>query len=101
MSYAVRAYCEAIDTGAVSHEAGRNAAREADFARHIGNAGRDPVQLYDDEGRQLFVLRKVHEERKFDFAMAAVLSWQARLDALSKGLKAPERSKSTRFGRIY
>ena len=47
------------------------------------------------------MLRKVHEERKFDFAMAAVLSWQARLDALSKGLKAPERSKSTRFGRIY
>ena len=101
MAYAVRAYSEAVDTGAVRHESGRTMALEAVFEQHIGNAGRDPVQLYDDEGRQLFVLRKVHEERKFDFAMAAVLSWQARLDALSKGLKAPERSKSTRFGRIY
>lgn len=102
MAYAVRAYSEGIDTGAVSHEEGRNADREADFAAHIGHAGKDPVQLYDDEGRQLFILRKQHETQKFDYAMAAVLSYQAMLDARLKRLQpSPARRPSTKFGRIY
>ena len=41
----------------------------------------------DDQGRPLYVLNKIHQERKFDFAMAAVLSWRARVDALLKGAK--------------
>jgi hypothetical protein len=36
---------------------------------------------------RLFVLQKIHPDRKFDIAMAAVLSWQARLDALKKNAK--------------
>ena len=101
MAYAVRAYTEGVDTGAVTREVGRDKRREGVLLTHVGNAGRDPLELYDDQGRRLFVLRKVHPTRKFDFAMAAVLSWQARLDALSKGLRPPDKRASTRFGRIY
>jgi hypothetical protein len=66
--------------------------------RHIGNAGRHNVNIYDTgeesdgaveggdhmRGRQLFILRKLHETRKFDACMAAILSWEARLAALAK-----------------
>jgi hypothetical protein len=54
MSYAVRAYVEAISAGAVTHEVGRDTADdgpEARFARHIAAAGRKDINLYDDEGR--------------------------------------------------
>lgn len=96
MAYAVRAYVEAIAAGTVTHEVGRDAAEdgpEVRFARHIAAAGRKDINLYDDEGRRLFVLKKLHEDRKFDNAMAAVLSWQARLDALAKGA-APRQKKT-------
>lgn len=88
MSYAVRAYVEAIAAGTVTHEVGRDTAehgREAALAKHIAAAGRKDINLYDDEGQRLFVLKKLHEDRKFDNGMAAVLSWRARLDALAKG----------------
>ena len=101
MAYAVRAYVEAIDTGAVRPESGRNARLEELFEDHVGNAGRDPVELYDDQGKRLFVLKKIHQARKFDAAMAAVLSNQARIDALTKGMKAAAEGRSTKFGRIY
>lgn len=89
MAYAVRAYVEAMDSGAVTHEQGRpgRSHYEDDFDRHIGNAGRQNVNVFDDDERQMFVLAKIHPSRKFDYAMAAVLSWQARLDALAKGAK--------------
>ena len=102
MSYAVRAYVEAISSGAVTHEVGRDAAPdgpEVRFARHIAAAGRKDINLYDDEGRRLFVLKKLHEDRKFDNAMAAVLSWQARLDAVAKGAK-PRKKKSAKVIRV-
>lgn len=85
MAYAVRAYSEALGTGAVGFEAGRDERAEADLLRHLANAGRKGTQIYDDAGQRLFVLQKIHPDRKFDYAMAAVLSWQARLDAMKKG----------------
>lgn len=102
MAYAVRAFTEGVDTGAVSREVGRDPRREQDLTIHIGNAGRDSLELYDDQGRRLFVLKKTNPTRKFDYAMAAVLSYQARLDALSKGLRPePLPRPAKRFGRIY
>lgn len=70
----------------------------AALLRHIGNAGKQMVQIYDsgeeaDEtvegadptrGEQLFILRKIHQDRKFDACMAAILSWQGRIAALQK-----------------
>lgn len=105
MAFAVKDYQDALrsgtisfagdDTPAVNSPVPEETMAEA-FLRHIGNAGKRKVQVYDagDEneagetpdhaqrGRQLFTLEKLHETRKFDACMAAILSWQARLDAL-------------------
>lgn len=96
MSYAISAYREAIGSGSVWHETGRSdaAVLESAFERHIGNAGRKNINLFDDEGQQLFILQKIHPDRKFDNAMAAVLSWQARLDAIAKGAKKTQRKQA-------
>jgi hypothetical protein len=98
---AVRAYAEAIDTNAVRHNG------DPDFVRHVGSAGRVETNLLDDEGKKVVILGKIRPEAKFDMAMAAVLSWQARLDALAEGAKAeaeafiPYRLDRGRSGRSY
>lgn len=81
MYRAIRAYREAITTGRVSHDG------DLDLERHIGNAGRVSTNLWDDideDGSQqrVWILGKLHPDRKFDAAMAACLSWQARMDNL-------------------
>jgi hypothetical protein len=64
--------------------------------RHIGNAGRHDVNLWDDEGQQLFVLEKIQPERKFDACMADILANEARLDVLaSKKLQQDDRPLDT------
>lgn len=78
MGIAAKAYKEAIDTEVLTHTG------DADFVRHVGNAGRVETNLYDDEGKKVWILGKIRPEVKFDFCMAGVLSWQARLDALAK-----------------
>lgn len=87
MGYALRAYVQAIDSGAVGWS--EDDPRHAELARHIANAGKQSttfvVEDGPDEGQPLFNLAKIHPDRKFDFAMAAVLSWQAYLDGLKNG----------------
>lgn len=95
MAYAVRAYGEGMQSGALSFVVDD---MEPDFARHMGNAGRVDVNLWDDNGQRLFVLGKLHPSRRFDAQMAAVLSWEARLEAVKRGAK-PKR-RSTKFGRL-
>lgn len=92
MARATRAYREAILSGGISHVSRGDNELDAAFDRHIAAAGRRNVNLWDrdDETGQevrLFVLQKLHEDRKFDNAMAGCLSWTARLDALKKGAK--------------
>lgn len=82
MARAVRAYREAMDSGAVGWSDAPMADR---LAVHIAAAGRKNVNIFDDDGTQLFVLEKIHPDRKFDAAMAAVLSWIARIEALKAG----------------
>lgn len=85
MAEAVRAYREAIAAGTVTHNG------DPDLVRHVGNAGRVETNLREeDTGERLVILGKLHETRKFDAAMAAVLSWRARLDALRSGATPPE-----------
>ena len=83
MAWAVRRYSEAIASGAVSWCPDHPLAEL--FSRHIAAAGRKLVNLWDDQGERLFILDKIHPDRKFDVAMAANLSWEARLDALKAG----------------
>lgn len=76
---AIQAYTDALASGSVSH----NSPDDGDFTRHIGNAGRHLTNLLDEEtGERLWILGKLHRDRKLDAAMAAVLSWQARMDVL-------------------
>lgn len=87
MAWATHAYATAMTTGSVGWSAADPLA--SSLERHFGNAGRDSttrrVDEADDDSPLLFVLRKIHPDRKFDAAMAAVLSWQAYLKAVKKG----------------
>ena len=85
MAFAVREYTEAMATGAVTHVLRDGNDTDAAFDRHIAAAGRNDVNIFDDEGKRLYVLRKIHPDRKFDNAMAGCLSWQARLEAVRTG----------------
>jgi hypothetical protein len=79
MAYAIRSYITAISAGEMSHD--------GQFESHIGNAWRKDTKLIDEQGSPLWVLRKERKDspHKIDAAMAAILSWEARNDALSSG----------------
>lgn len=108
MAYACRNYAEAMRTGAVTYTDDQRAALHSPipnetlgqaFARHIASAGRADTTLVDDEGKPLWILRKLHPDRKFDMCMAAILSWEARLEALKKGATKTKR-RSSRVRRV-
>lgn len=82
IAYAVRAFNNAITEGEISHDG------DEDLARHIGNAARHELSLRDDEGRPLWYIQKERPDspHKIDAAMAAVLSWEARGDAVAEGV---------------
>lgn len=83
------AYEGALQSGAVGHN---EDVETGNLSRHIGNAGKSYTNLVDPEtGRPHWILGKLHKDRKFDGAMAAVLSWQARMDVLPKLPKAKKR----------
>lgn len=87
IGHAVRNYRTALEAGDVSHDG------DGVFARHVGNARRLLLNVKDDEGRPLYTLSKDRKNspNKIDAAMAAVLSWEARGDAIAAGvLEEPE-----------
>jgi hypothetical protein len=88
MALAVRNYTDALAAGDLTHDG------DPDFARHIGNAKRQKVNVYDDKHRQLHVVSKESPDskRKIDAAPAAVISWEARGDAITAGAKKPARA---------
>lgn len=94
MAESVRAYVTAITDGALSHDG------DEDFARHIGNSHRKDLGQLDDHGRPLFVIQKERpmSPLKMDYAVAGVLSWQARLDALASGAEPKKPSVYTKRG---
>jgi hypothetical protein len=81
IAFAVRRFAEALAAGDLSHSG------DPTFARHIRNAARRKVNVHDDDHRQLWTIAKDRRgsPRKMDAAMAAVLSWEARSDALAEG----------------
>lgn len=81
ISYAVRAFHGAIVGGELSHDG------DEDLARHVGNAAKKELTLRDDEDRPLWCIQKERPDspHKIDGAMAAVLSWEARGDAIASG----------------
>lgn len=90
--YAIRAYEEAIASGEVSHNGDER------FIAHIAAAGKNYLGKYDDEGLEKYRLIKISKGRKFDAAMAAILSWQARARALKEGVHvAPSAERGFRI----
>lgn len=96
MAQAVRAYREAMDTGAVTYALDnrpiatspvQDETRAQALARHIAAAGKVELNFEDDDGQPLYILAKLQRGRVFDAGMAAVLSWEARLAALRANAK--------------
>ena len=82
MAYAIRAFAGAIAAGELSHDGSPH------LARHIGNACRRMLTLRDENGQPLWTIYKERTDspHKIDAAMAAILSWEARNDALAAGI---------------
>ncbi len=82
MAYAIRAFVGAIAAGELSHDGNPH------LMRHIGNACRRVLNIRDEEGQPLWTIYKERADspHKIDAAMAAVLSWEARNDALAAGV---------------
>jgi phage terminase large subunit-like protein len=81
MTRSLKAYETAVRTGELGHEA------SPAFAAHIASAVKREVNLRDEDGERLYTISKEHKgsPRKIDIAMAAVLSWGARAEALAAG----------------
>jgi hypothetical protein len=81
IAWAVRKYEQAIASGDVSHDGSEV------LVRHVRNARKRVLTVLDDKERPMHTLTKDHvrSPRKIDAAMAAVLSWEARGDAIEAG----------------
>lgn len=93
MAYAIRAFHTAITSGDLLHDGNEH------YQRHVGNAVRKQLTLRDDEGKPLWTVYKERPDspHKIDAAMAGILSWEARRDAITAGVG--KRVKSVYEGR--
>lgn len=94
IGYACRGLGTAIRAEAIHHhvDPGDDA-----LTRHIKNAVRRPVNSRDEQGRPLWTLSKPAEGRKIDAAMALVLAWEARSDAIAAGASPRRTSEAVGF----
>jgi hypothetical protein len=78
-AWAVRNYQDAHAAGDLSHNG------DPLLARHIKQAVRWKVNVYDDDNRQMHTIGKDRPDspRKMDGAWAGCLSWEARGDAIA------------------
>jgi phage terminase large subunit-like protein len=81
MGYAIRAFVTAMRAKEIHHDGDER------YAQHFGNAVRKTLNLVTEDGESLFVIYKERADSvfKIDAAMAGILSWQARCDALASG----------------
>jgi hypothetical protein len=82
IAWAIREFEQAIGSGSVSHDG------NPVFERHVANARKRELTVRDDKERFMHTLSKdaSRSPRKIDAAMAAVISWKARSDALEAGI---------------
>ena len=93
IGWAVREYTDAIAAGDFQHDP------DETFSRHVKNAVKSKLNVRDDRQRFMWTLSKDRSDspRKIDAAMAAVLSWEARGDAISAGATASQDKSWTTF----
>lgn len=82
MAYAINSFNTAIQGKELAHDGNQH------LQRHIGNAMRKYLNLLDENGERLWIIYKERSDspHKIDAAMAAILSWEARMDALAAGI---------------
>lgn len=82
IAWAVRGFSDNIAAGDWSHNG------DPTFLRHLGNARKQVLNVFDDQHRPMWTLSKDRPDspRKIDAAMAAILSWEARSDAIAAGI---------------
>lgn len=90
IGYACRSLASAIRSGEITHQVDG----DDPLTRHMRNAVRRPVNARDDAGKPLWTIAKPAPGRKVDAAMALVLAWEARRDALAAGAKARRRRQT-------
>jgi hypothetical protein len=88
MSYALEGFNTAISGGDASNDG------NVDLVRHLANAYRHDLPQRDDDGKPLWLIRKERSDspHKIDLAMAAVLSWEARTDAITAGVNIKQKA---------
>jgi hypothetical protein len=93
IAYALRAYQDSLVAGEVK------LADDPIFLRHLKQARRQKLNVYDDQHRQLHTLSKDRPDspRKIDAAMAAVLAWEARGDCIAAGATEPTHYRHAGF----
>jgi phage terminase large subunit-like protein len=82
MSYALESFDTAMSSRDISHDGNDT------LTRHIGNSYRHDLPQRDEEtGKALWLIRKERKDspHKIDLAMASILSWAARKDAIASG----------------
>lgn len=90
MAYALQGYATALTSGELTHSG------DPALEEHVGNAKKFiHPQLRDEQGAALWTIHKDRPDspHKIDLAMAAVLSWEARGDAIAKGALVVEESE--------
>jgi len=87
----VKAYETAVRTRELGHGA------DPRFAQHVANAVRVERGIRDEDGEPLYTIAKEHKHsrRRIDIAMAAILSWEARNDALAAGVLQQGKPRAT------
>ena len=93
-AHACRNYRDAMTAGDISHSG------DETMTRHIGQAVRRKVNVFDDDRRQMWTIGKDRpgSPRKMDAAAAGVMSWEARGDAIAAGAKKRTVDRRLRIG---
>jgi hypothetical protein len=95
VGYACRNLASAVRSGTIHHHA------NDDLDRHIRNAVKYKMHAYDEDRRALWSIAKPTPSLKIDAAMATVLAWEARNDAMAFGATpAPPKPRVVLPGRI-
>ena len=95
IAWAVRNFTDAIGAGDLQHDG------DETLTAHVRNARKAPLKtVVDDKGARMHTLAKDGQDspRKIDGAMAGVIAWEARGDAIADGaLEKRARSKRAVF----
>lgn len=89
MALSIKAYLHSMTHGEWSYEG------DPKFRAHLANARKHSINILDEDGVNLYVMRKERPDSlfKIDIAMAGCLSWEAYRDAVAAGVTLRQRSR--------